>query len=138
MAKRALTTPGKGAQDFGSVSWTLRQNREERIVFRSRRDTSRRFDLARLVADRLFSMNQCNPEESMLPATRTHSYRQKAQRAFAGELLCPWLAVVERLGNDYSQENQQQVADEFGVSPMVIDVKIRSNVDVYDNVAAMV
>lgn len=138
MAAKALTTPRSGAQDFGSVSWTFRQNREERIVFRSWRDTSRRFDVARLVADRLFSMDQFDSEEAMLPATRTHSYRQKAQRAFAGELLCPWLAVVERLGNDDSQEDQQQVADEFGVSPMVIDIKIRSNVDVYDDVAAMV
>ena len=130
----ALTMPQSSAREWRPVSWVLHQNGNERIVFRTRRNESRRFDLARLIADRLFSLSPCSQEEAMLPATRTYSYRQKAQRAFAGEFLSPWLAIEERLNKDYSTEHQQQVAEEFGVSPMVIDVKIRSNVDFYNDV----
>ena len=134
MTADALTMLQSSAREWRPVSWVLQQNGNERIVFRTQRNESRRFDLARLIADRLFSLSPCGQEESMLPATRTYSYRQKAQRAFAGEFLSPWLAIEERLNKDYSTEHQQQVAEEFVVSPMVIDVKIRSNVDFYNDV----
>ena len=104
-----------------SLSWIFHQpGRQARVALRSKWKTNRRFDLARLIGDRLFADGLHEPTEPLLPATRSHSYRQKAQRAFAAQLLSPWEAVRDMLGNDCSQENQEQVAEHFAVSSMTI------------------
>jgi Zn-dependent peptidase ImmA (M78 family) len=87
-----------------------------RVVFRSKWEAGRRFELARLLGERIV-----NPRGGKLfPATRAHTYRQKMQRSFAAELLAPFEAADEMLAGDYSPENQQDVADYFNVSPMTI------------------
>ncbi|MFN3075728.1 MAG: ImmA/IrrE family metallo-endopeptidase [Alphaproteobacteria bacterium] len=89
-----------------------------RVVLRSRWDTGRRFDLARLLGDRL--MNAAH-NEHLYPATRAYTYRQKAQRAFAAEFLAPFSKVDAMLEDDYSDENrQEEVAEHFQVSPKTI------------------
>jgi len=55
------------------------------VVMRSGYETGRRFDLARLLGDRIAA-----DMGILKPATRTYTYRQKLQRAFAGEFLCPF------------------------------------------------
>ena len=111
-----------------TFSWALRQKSSRcRAVFRSPWHTSRRFDLARLIGDRLFSENNLTMEEPLTPATRSYSYRQKAQRAFAAELLSPWETVKAMLNNDYSQENQEQVADHFAVSQITINTLVANH-----------
>lgn len=85
------------------------------MALRSKWETGRRFELARLIGDRLFG-----GDRRLFPATRAYSYRQKAQRAFAVELLSPFEAVNEMLGNDDSEENQADVAQHYEVSPMMI------------------
>jgi hypothetical protein len=87
-----------------------------RVVLRSKWQTGRRFELARLLAERIV-----NPTGGRLfPATRAYTYRQKMQRSFAAELLAPFEAVDEMLDGDYSPESQQDVAEHFGVSEMTI------------------
>ena len=86
-----------------------------RLALRPKWETGRRFDLARLIGDRLV-----DGVERLLPATRAHSYRQKAQRAFAAELLCPYDAVDDMLDIDISEERQTEVAEHFQVSPLAI------------------
>ena len=111
-----------------SLSWVLwRGSSCCRAVFRSPWHTSRRFDLARLIGDRLFSESDLTAGEPLTPATRSYSYRQKAQRAFAAELLSPWETVKAMLNNDYSQENQEQVADHFAVSQMTINTLVANH-----------
>ena len=88
-----------------------------RIALRSKWETGRRFDLARLIADRLC---QKDMGESLLPATQSFTYRQKAQRAFAAEFLAPIGAVDEFLGGDVSEEPQNDAAQHFKVSPLTI------------------
>ncbi len=111
-----------------SFSWALWQKSQRcRAVFRSPWHTSRRFDLARLIGDRLFSESALTIGEPLTPATRSYSYRQKAQRAFAAELLSPWEAVKTMLNNDYSQENQEKVADNFVVSQMTINTLVANH-----------
>ena len=83
--------------------------------------------MARLIGDQLFAGSMPTPTEPLSPATRSHSYRQKAQRAFAAELLSPWQTVKDILGDDFSQENQEQVAEYFGVSPMTIETLLINN-----------
>lgn len=87
-----------------------------RIVFRSRWPTGRRFELARLLGDRIIRLGR----GQLMPATRAYTYRQKVQRSFAAEFLSPFLAVDGMLGYDYSMENQQDVAEYFQVSPLTI------------------
>ena len=103
------------------IPFVLRGDKKHASVsLRSRWQTGRRFELARLIGDRLLSgwINRRN--ENLSPATRSRSYRQKVQRAFAAELLSPFAAVDEMLGGDYSEENQSKIARYFSVSPMTI------------------
>ena len=90
-------------------------NGAARVALRSKWETGRRFDLARLIGDRLFANS-----DQLLPATRAYSYRQKVQRAFAAELLSPFTAVDDMLNGDYSEEMQLEAAEHFGVSPMTV------------------
>lgn len=86
-----------------------------RLALRPKWETGRRFDLARLIGDRLF-----DGSEPLSSATQAYSYRQKAQRAFAAELLSPYEAVDDMLGTDTSEERQTEIADHFQVSPLTI------------------
>ncbi|MBF0375785.1 MAG: hypothetical protein HQL39_20550 [Alphaproteobacteria bacterium] len=87
-----------------------------RIVLRSKWDTGRRFELARLLGDRLMTA----AGQGLFPATRSHTFRQKAQRAFAAEFLAPFDEVNARLDGDFSEESRQDVAGQFGVSELAI------------------
>jgi hypothetical protein len=87
-----------------------------RIVLRSAWPSGRRFELARLLGDRIVRPFG----GSLHPATRAYTYRQKVQRSFAAELLSPFEAVDGMLAGDYSAEAQQDVAEHFGVSDLTI------------------
>ena len=110
----------QGAGDDLPIAWAFNRKGHSRIVLRSQWSSRRRLDLARLIADRLFGAMLPDAPEPMSPVTRSYSYRQKAQRAFAAELLCPRSAVKEMLDSDYSEENQERIADYFSVSPLII------------------
>lgn len=100
-----------------SISFALDEKPTQgRVVLRSKWRTGRRFELARLLGDRLARP----PSGALLPATRAYTYRQKVQRSFAAELLSPFEVVDAMLGDDYSMENQQDVAEHFEVSPLTI------------------
>ncbi len=88
---------------------------QARIVLRSRWETGRRFEVARLLGDRLVSA-----ADRLYPATRSHTYRQKMQRSFAAEFLAPFEAVEDMLAGDYSMEKQQDAANHFRVSELTI------------------
>ena len=99
-------------------------NGHSRVALRSRRNTGRRFDLARLIGDRMMCTRFSGSPEPLLPATRASSYRQKMQRAFAAELLSPFAFVNDMMGGDYSEEKQNEVAEYFKVSPMTIQTQL--------------
>ena len=87
-----------------------------KLVLRSKWESGRRFDLARLLGDRLTN----GLHERLLPATQTYTYRQKLQRAFAAELLCPFDALEEKLRGDYSSEAREDAAHHFSVSERTV------------------
>ena len=93
-----------------------RDHADSRVVLRSPWHTGRRFDLARLLADRLVAP----PPGRLHAATRAYTYRQKMQRSFAAEFLSPFEAVDEMLAGDYSPEAQQDAAEHFQVSDRTI------------------
>lgn len=119
LAELAGTSPDAIADQSrrsDAISFVLGQgNGAARVALRSKWETGRRFDLARLVGDRLFANG-----DQLLPATRAYSYRQKMQRAFATELLSPFTAVDDMLNGDYSEEMQLEAAERFNVSPMTV------------------
>jgi hypothetical protein len=87
-----------------------------RTVLRSKWHTGRRFELARILGDRV-----AGPKgEKLFPATRADTYRQKLQRSFAAELLSPFAALEDLLGGDYSSEKQLDAAEHFKVSERTI------------------
>ena len=107
-----------------SISFTFDDgNGGSRLALRPKWETGRRFDLARLVGDRLC----VDGEEPLLPATQSYTYRQKVQRAFAAELLCPFEAVDAFLGDDLSEERRDDAADRFKVSPLTIRTLLVNN-----------
>ena len=113
VTERALLDP----RPIGEMSFFLNDGDfADRVVLASSWETGRRFALARLVGDRLFGW-----EDSLYPATRSYSYRQKAQRAFAAELLSPFEAVNNMLGADDSEERQNEIAQHYNVSPRTIE-----------------
>ncbi len=87
-----------------------------RIVLRSKWATGRRFELARIIGDRLAGSS----DGQLHPATHAFTYRQKFQRAFAAELLCPFDALEHMLHGDYSAEAMQDAANYFEVSPLTV------------------
>ena len=102
------------------VSFFLEQpNDESRIVLRPKWHEGRRFELARLLGDHLMSTGKV-----FSPATRAYTYRQKAQRSFAAELLSPFGTIMEMLQGDYSEENLSDVAKHFQVSELTIRTQL--------------
>lgn len=104
------------------LSFMLATKGRARVALCSQWETGRRFDLARLLGDRLLGH-----AEPLAPATRAHTYRQKAQRAFAAELLCPYRAVCDFLGNDRSEERCEDAASHFNVSAWAVGWQLRNN-----------
>ena len=98
------------------MAYTLSTKTGRRIVFRARVPNGRRFDAARLLGDKLLIRN----DESLQPATWTHTFRQKMQRAFAAELLCPFDALLEKLDGDHSDDSIEEAAKRFRVSPRLV------------------
>ena len=97
------------------VAFMLCHSQSSSVVLRSRNLPGRRFELARLLGDRALV-----GDGSLVPATSTSSYRQKVQRAFAAELLCPWEAAGPMLPEGVSEDDATDVANHFGVSPLLL------------------
>ena len=107
------------------ISFALDNDRCTYMSLRSSQKTGRRFDLARLIGDRVLYKQMNGLAEPLLPATRAFSYRQKVQRAFAAELLSPFTFVDDMMGGDHSnKERQNKVAEHFAVSPRTIRTQL--------------
>jgi hypothetical protein len=110
---RIILQPGPGP----SFSFALDDNAVSGHVVLRKTDwqTNRRFELARLLGDRIFSQ-----KEFLLPATRAQTYRQKWQRAFAAELLCPAESLIDMVDGDVSPESIESAAEQFEVAELVV------------------
>ncbi len=117
--ERILKSPNRNAR----VAFALNENGDGRTVLRAKRTTGRRFELARLLADRLLA----DESDRLHPATHTHTYRQKMQRAFAGEFLCPIDSLTDHLKEDYSDDAKEEAANKFRVSPLTVTTLLVNN-----------
>lgn len=98
-------------------------NDRARLFFRRRNRPGRRFEAARFIADHLVTP----PEEHWLPSTDAKTVRQKLQRAFAAEFLCPIGELTEFLGDDFSNEAIEDAGEEFGISPLAVRSHLVNN-----------
>jgi len=90
--------------------------RDVKLLFRKRNRPARRFEAARFVADYLFA----DLREKWLPLTDAATARQKVQRAFAAEFLCPIESLRFRLGDEFLPEAFDEAADYFGISERAV------------------
>ena len=102
---------------FEPMAFSLHEaGSEGRVVFRSGWETGRRFELARLLGDQVLF----RAGETLHPATRAETFRQRVQRGFAVEFLCPHEALVEFLNGDFSETAQEEAGRYFLVSPRAV------------------
>ena len=87
------------------------------VYFNSPSNTTRRFAASRLLGDFLYFSNQ----ERLLPATHAKTSRQKFQRSFAQEFLCPIDALLETIQTAQPDEDDiSEAAAHFHVSPLMV------------------
>ena len=102
---------------FTPMAFSLYETpRKARVVFRSGWETGRRFELARLLGDQLLFP----AGEALHPATGAETFRQRAQRAFAAEFLCPYGDLREFLNGDFSETAREEAGRHFLVSPRAV------------------
>lgn len=87
-----------------------------KFSFQRGASAARRFSAARIIADRL----QSTDGNMWLSATHSSTFRQKVQRAFAGELLCPVESLKNFIGRDkITVELLDEAAEYFHVNTLV-------------------
>lgn len=97
---------------------------ESLLVLNHRPATSRRFSACRLIGDRLFGQ----ATERLAAATNAYTGRQKFQRAFAQELLCPFGILMDFLDTDSpSDDDIEDAAEHFQVSPLLVHTTLVNN-----------
>lgn len=93
-------------------------------VSRRRHPIAKRFEFSRLLGDYL-----CEPagSEHWLTSTDLATSRQKYQRAFAAEFLCPINSLVEFLEDDFSDSAIEEASERFGVSEKTVESLLMNN-----------
>jgi hypothetical protein len=94
-----------------------------KFLFHRRHHSARRFEAARFLADILAAP----AEDHWLPATDTKTARQKLQRAFAAEFLCPIIKLREYLNGDLSDEAIEEAGEYFDVSSVMVHSHLANN-----------
>jgi hypothetical protein len=92
---------------------------DQRLKFvpRKRNPFGQRFELARFLGEYL---RHSTHENRWLASTDLATSRQKYQRAFAAEFLCPLNALMSFLDGDFSSYAIDEAADKFEVSEQVV------------------
>jgi hypothetical protein len=87
-----------------------------KLLFHKRNKPARRFEAARFIGDYL----SAEGTDRWFPITDAATARQKLQRAFAAEFLCPIASLRLYLGNEFLPEAFEDAAEYFGISEMAI------------------
>lgn len=98
-------------------------NDELKLLFRKGNRPGRRFEAARFIADYLCAEGG----DRWLPITDAATARQKLQRAFAAEFLCPIESLRDYLGNEFLPEAFENAAEHFGISEMAVKSHLANN-----------
>ena len=103
---------------MGAGIRSLKKSKNFRVILSKRSPTGLRFELARLVGDDL----SAGPSERWLLATGASTSRQKFQRAFAQEFLCPYQGLSEFFtsNKEPDEDDLEAVAAHYRVSPLLV------------------
>ena len=93
-----------------------------KFVPRKSHPISKRFELSRYIGD----INYVN-RGNWYATTELSTHRQKYQRAFAAEFLCPISGLTEYLNNDFSDEAIDEASEYFDVSQQTINSLLANN-----------
>jgi len=91
---------------------------------RKKHSIAKRFELARFIGDYILHDGQ---GEAWLASTDLRTSRQKYQRAFAAEFLCPLDSLQAYLNKDYSESAIEDAAEHFDVSPQTVESMLANN-----------
>lgn len=94
-----------------------------KFVPRKKHPDAKRFELARFIGDYLLTGHT---DGQWLASTDISTSRQKYQRAFAAEFLCPTAALQEFLQDDDSEDAVEDAAQHFQVSSVLINNRLNS------------
>lgn len=95
-----------------------------RFVYRKRHPIAKRFEFARFLADYVSSNDST---EGWLTSTDLSTSRQKFQRAFSAEFLCPINALAGFLGGDFSEAAIEEAATHYSVSEETVKSLLANN-----------
>ncbi|MFH7321499.1 hypothetical protein ACHHRT_12945 [Desulfurivibrio sp. D14AmB] len=120
---------GLGSSFTAPYSVWMRDNNndhEARLVLNRRPASSRRFAVCRLLGDRLLAAES---GDRLYAATDAGSWRQKFQRSFAQELLCPFVSLMDFLspGTFPNDDAIEDAACHFQVSPRLVHTTLVNN-----------
>lgn len=96
-----------------------------KFIPRRAHPVAKRFELARFVGD--YVRETMRPSESWLVSADLSTARQKFQRAFAAEFLCPINSLAEFLNGDFSEAAREDAASHFFVSERTVDSLLMNN-----------
>ena len=91
---------------------------------RKRHPIARRFEFARLIGEIL---ERPRDDDNWLVSSDVATAKQKRQRAFAAEFLCPIQSLVEFLEGDYSESSLEDAAEHFEVSEKTVESLLANN-----------
>lgn len=91
---------------------------------RKKHPLAQRFEFARFLGD-LVAANERKTD--WLASTDLSTSRQKFQRAFAAEFLCPIESLAGFLGDDFSETAIEDAASEFNVSERTVQALLANN-----------
>lgn len=122
LPEASLKAPLAGKAPLG-LAVRGRRSDKVKILFHKWNRPGLRFEAARLFADHILTPLS----EIWLPATDTRTARQKVQRAFAAELLCPIEDLKGLLDGDYSPQSIDAAIEDFGVSVQVVEWQLTNH-----------
>lgn len=103
--------------EVAEMPMALEENEaQSKLILRSRIPTGKRFELARLLGDQV--AYSVTGRFSLCSSAQT--YRQKFQRAFAAEFLCPFDSMFDHMHRRTDSDSIDEVAAQYGVSPLVV------------------
>jgi len=95
-----------------------------KFVPRKRHPLTKRFELARFIGDCILNRSET---ERWLTSTDLSTSRQKYQRAFAAEFLCPITGLREFLQDDFSESAIEDAVEHFQVSETTVKSLLANN-----------
>ena len=101
-----------------------------KFVPRKHNPAGQRFELARFLGEYL---RPSNGEPRWLASTDLATSRQKYQRAFAAELLCPIDALTSFLDGDFSSYAMEEAAGRFDVGEQTVSSLLRNHGLIHDH-----